>query len=113
MSILANDHMGGNVDEMIDGKYKPSDLSHPLVKLPKSVMNFLIMNLDYFFLFYGPWGINSELPITLLPPKCHMPCANMVMKMKKYPLMQWGKQQSLRFRFIKLDSIDFSFHNIG
>ena len=60
MSILANDHMGGNVDEMIDGKYKPSDLSHPLVKLPKSVMNFLIMNLDYFFLFYGPWGINSE-----------------------------------------------------
>ena len=115
LSILANDDMGGNIDEIvvIEGKFKPSDVSHPLIKVPKSVINFVMVNLDYLFMFYGLWGNNSELPITLLPPKSNMPCANKIMKMKEYPLMQRGKQQCLRFRFFKVDSIDLSFRNIG
>ena len=115
MSMLVADHMGHSADDMIviDGKFKPSNTSTALEKIPESAVKFLMINLDYFFMCYGLWGNTSELPITLFPPKCLMPGAHDIMKMREYQSMQRGKQQSLRFRFYDEDSLDLSYRNTG
>jgi len=92
--------------EGLDTKFPPSCVGIPFPDYPKTIKDFILLNADYFFLYYGIWHNRSSLPIVIDPPvmksECFrgigMPKARELMHQKDFRDIQKGKQQFLRFR---------------
>lgn len=95
--------------EGLDTKFPPSCVGIPFPDYPKSIKDFILLNADYFFLYYGVWHNRSSLPIVIDPPVSEhvrgigMPKARGLMHQEDFRDIQKGKQQSLRFRAHKQD----------
>lgn len=103
--------------EGLDTKFPPSCVGIPLFPdFPKTIKDFILLNADYFFLYYGVWRNRSDLPIVIEPPVSErfrhigMPKARELMHQEDFRDIQKGKQQFFRFCAHKQDQaikIDF------
>ena len=99
ITMMALPNQNIEYDRIIQLRFLPCQTDGATDDFQEHIKDFMRLNLDYFFLTFAIWDNNSELPISLRPPKDIMPKAHSMMENSEFIRLQKLKHDALRFRF--------------